>query len=73
MTIEVGDRVAFSASFLQSIGVCTGWMPFARGRVAALEPLGDTVLAGITWDDGVISTVNVHNLVLEKRLHLEPN
>jgi hypothetical protein len=47
--ITAGDRVAYSARFLRSIGCFTGDMPQVRGTVTALEQLGDASLAIIDW------------------------
>jgi hypothetical protein len=62
--IQVGDRVAYSAAFLRSIGAIAGDMPFARGTVTGLETIGaDTVLAVIDWrDEEMPERVNVKNL-----------
>lgn len=51
--INVGDRVAYSANFLRSIGCFTGDMPRLRGIVTELKQLGgaDGVwLARIDWE-----------------------
>lgn len=61
--IQVGDRVCYSKRFLQSTGQYTGDVPFARGTVTALVPLGSTTLAEITWDTPELpERVNVANL-----------
>jgi len=73
---KVGDRVAYSRTFLKNIVEHTGWMPFARGTITRIEEAcDDFVLADIDWGgtgpaDG--SRVNVKNLVHEARIHLEP-
>ena len=41
--IQVGDQVAYSKRFLQSIGAYTGDMPQAKGKVTALKPIGKDV------------------------------
>ena len=74
--ITSGTRVAYSRQFLRSTGQYTGWAPFARGVVATA--VGDLVL--VRWDAKNLSGepgpetshVNVHNLVREDRIHLEP-
>jgi hypothetical protein len=48
--LAVGDRVAFTAPFLRNTGQYTGDVPRARGTVAALVPLGDTMLAEVDWN-----------------------
>ncbi len=62
--IKVGDAVAYSRQFLQSIACHTGDMPRARGRVTALVPVGKEVtLAQIDWDlPDLPGRVNVKNL-----------
>ena len=71
--IKVGSRVCFSRTFLRNTGQFTGRVPFAVGSVEALEDLGgDLVIAFIRWDDGVEGRVNVKNLILSGRKHLEP-
>lgn len=72
MKIKTGDIVVFSRAFLRSTGQFTGWSPFAKGRVVALETLSHGfVLASIQWDCGHASRVNVGNLILANRRHLE--
>ena len=62
-SIAVGDRVCYSRTFLQSTGQITGDLPFARGTVTELKPLGEITLAVIDWGDSEIpSKVNVANL-----------
>jgi hypothetical protein len=51
-TFKVGDRVGYSKAWLQSTCQYTGDVPFARGVITALQPLGDNVLATIEWDAG---------------------
>ncbi len=70
--IAPGSRVMYARSFLRSISAFTGAMPFARGVVKAV----DREIATIDWDNDpegeeIPPRVNVANLVLEDRLHLE--
>ncbi|WP_254508991.1 hypothetical protein [Anatilimnocola floriformis] len=62
--IAVGDKVCYSRQFLQSTGQQTGDVPFARGTVTALVPLGkETLLAEIEWDNPDLpNRVNIQNL-----------
>lgn len=61
--IKVGDRVAYSAVWLRSTGNFTGDMPFARGVVTELIPLGQTTLAVVDWaNPDIPPKVNVANL-----------
>ena len=61
--IEVGDKVAYSASFLRSIAAHAGEMPHARGFVQELQTIGETTLALIDWNnDEIPPKVNVANL-----------
>ncbi|MDZ4858036.1 MAG: hypothetical protein SGI88_03565 [Candidatus Hydrogenedentes bacterium] len=62
-TINEGDQVAYSAAWLRSTGQYTGDVPFARGVVKKLVPLGQTTLAEVDWGNPDIpSRVNVANL-----------
>lgn len=65
-TYKVGDKVAYSAKFLRSIGCYTGDMPQARGVITALGEIsrGGTVIATIEWDRAgdCPEKVNVANL-----------
>ena len=65
--IHVGDEVAYSKRFLQSIDCHTSDMASARGQVTAIEALGDAILAHIDWDTyGLPDRVNVKILSLVK-------
>ena len=63
-SLQVGDRVAYTKAFLQSIGAYTGDMPHAKGVITDLKRLSEeTTLAEITWDRPELpSRVNVKNL-----------
>lgn len=62
--IQVGDKVKYKAEWLRSVGMYTGPVPFARGVVTALEPVGSMTLAVIKWDrPGIPERVNVENLI----------
>ena len=72
--IAVGDKVKYSRKFLQSIGDYTS-LGHLTGVVIKLEKVsgGEITLAEIKWNDGEApSKVNVKNLVLKSKLHLEP-
>jgi hypothetical protein len=62
--LRVGDPVAYSRSFLRSIGAVSGDMPHARGTVKGLVPLGrELTLAQVQWDRASMpARVNVKNL-----------
>ena len=61
--IRIGDRVAYSASFLRRTGQFTGDAPHARGVVHNLVALGSTTLADIEWGrPDLPARVNVANL-----------
>jgi len=62
--VKVGDTVAYSRQFLQSISCYTGDMPRAKGKVTALVPVGKEVtLAEIEWDlPDLPARVNIKNL-----------
>lgn len=59
--LKVGDRVAYSANFLRSIG---GDYEMAQGRgiITQIDTLGETFLAHIEWDRELPPRVNVQNI-----------
>lgn len=68
----VGQKVKYSRNFLRSIGEF-GEMAHWTGVVKSVSrPMGGLTLAEVTWDTGDTMKVNVKNLVLLSRLHLEP-
>ena len=70
--IQVGDKVAYSKSFLQSTGSYAGDIPHARGKVTALISLGQTTLAAIDWDTPDLpARVNTENLVRVSQIAYE--
>ena len=72
--INVGDKVAYSATFLKSTGQHTGPIPFARGVVADIKNHGGVELATVNWDTPEApEKVHVKNLVKVDKMHLEPN
>jgi hypothetical protein len=72
--LMVGDIVKYSRAFLQSTGMYTGSVPHASGKIINLSGTKDFILATIEWNDPDLpKRVNVKNLVLKARLHLEPN
>jgi hypothetical protein len=73
-SLMVGDIVKYSRAFLQSTGMYTGSVPHATGKIINLSGTKDFILATIEWNDPDLpKRVNVKNLVLKSRLHLEPN
>ena len=65
--IRVGDTIAYSKRFLQSIGCHIGDMAQARGKVLAIEPIEQAILALIDWNTpGLPDRVNVKHLSLVK-------
>jgi hypothetical protein len=60
--ISIGDKVAYSAKFLRSIGEVTGTLAHGRGVVTAIKKYGDVSLAVIVWDCYAPERVNVSNL-----------
>ena len=61
--IDVGDQVGYSRDFLRSCELVTSVVPFARGIVTKLEPIGTGWLARVDW--GVTDLppwINVVNL-----------
>ena len=73
MKIAQGSRVRYSRKFLQAISAFTGPLPFARGTVTEVSGTPEFALASIEWDnpEDLPARVNVKNLVLESRAHLE--
>lgn len=51
---QVGDKVCYARSFLQSTGQLTGDLPFARGTVTDVSGLGGNYLITIDWNDDSI-------------------
>ena len=64
--------MGYSKAFLQSTGQYTGDVPFARGQVTALHPVGsETLLAEIEWDrPDLPPRVNVRNLSTVRQIAL---
>jgi hypothetical protein len=70
--LQVGDTVAYSKQFLNSISCYTGDMPQARGTITALIPIGEVTLAEITWNlPELPARVNVMNLCLSGDIAFE--
>ena len=66
--MKTGDRVAYKAAFLRSIGAYTGDLPAGRGTITEIEPCGTLQLARVRWDRGLDlpTRINVKNLTLVK-------
>lgn len=64
--IVVGDRVAYSARFLQSTAQYTGKAPALRGRVMEVNAITpDWTLATVKWDGAAEPmNINVFNLAV---------
>jgi hypothetical protein len=72
MEIKVNDIVMYKSAFLKSTGMY-GNIGQLEGKVLKLQNLGnDMILATVEWQDGYFCNVNLKNLVLKSRLHLEP-
>ena len=70
--LQVGDAVAYSKQFLQSISCFTGDMPHAKGTITALVVIGEVTLAEIAWNlPDLPERVNVQNLCHVNRLAFE--
>jgi hypothetical protein len=70
VSIAVGDKVKYARKFLQSIGAYTD-LGHWTGTVTAIKNMGSLPLANVDWSSGESGMVNVNNLVLVSRLHLE--
>lgn len=70
---NVGDRVAYARTFLQSTGMITGEVPFLRGTVDGTLEIGGRQVAHVLWDghDEPIHVLS-SNLWPADKLHLEP-
>lgn len=67
--IKIGDRVAYSANWLRSMGIFSGELPFLRGSVKELEDLGGITIATIIWEGyDHDSIINLANLIREDRI-----
>jgi hypothetical protein len=63
--IKVGNRVAYSATWLKATGNHTGRIPFARGRVVEIVEMTDMRLARVDWNDHCVpDKVCTANLVV---------
>ena len=71
---KVGDVVKYSREFLRNTGQQTGDAPFATGTITGLQTLGSGLtLATIDWGNPELpDKVNVNNLILKSKIHLEP-
>lgn len=49
-TLKAGDRVAYSAAFLRSIGAQTGDAGFVRGTYQGEQKVGQRMFARVLWD-----------------------
>ncbi len=48
--LQIGDNVAYSATFLRSICCFTGDLPHARGIITDIKPVGERQLITVDWD-----------------------
>lgn len=60
-SIKTGDRVAYSARFLQATVQHSGSAPFARGTVKRIQGTA-WKLATVRWDNDRTSRVHIANL-----------
>jgi hypothetical protein len=63
--LAIGDRVAYSRSWLRSIGAYTGDLPHAKGTITGLKTLSrEITLADVAWEGNpdIPGRVNVRNL-----------
>lgn len=70
-TLELGDRVAYSATFLRAIGDYSYESASMRAHVIGFEPLGGNRLARLKWNDGSDRSVLESNLRRVDDLHKE--
>lgn len=69
MTFSPGDRVAYSAKWLKSMGQFSGPLPALRGTVTSVEPFGGRALIGVAWD-GPAKVLDC-NLTLVSRIAID--
>jgi hypothetical protein len=69
---SIGDRIAYRAAFLRSIGDYSHASASRRGTVMNAHPSAWPHLLDVQWDDGHASPVNASNVLLASRIHLEP-
>ena len=65
MKLKIGDKVAYSAKFLRSVGAFCGPMGFARGKIIGIKALSsECQIATIEWDKDadMPQKVNVANI-----------
>ena len=66
-----GDKVKYSRDFLRSTGQITGDVPFAKGVVMDVAPMGDRQLVTIDFDlIGRMRVLN-SNLVMVGQMEVE--
>ena len=74
MKLKVGDEVKYASQWLHNTGQYTGEIPFARGVIVSLSPLGggsDHELAEVDWGDHKTKVVTPNLWPIDK-MHLEP-
>ena len=79
-TFALGDRVAYSATWLRSTGNRTGPLGHLRGTVERVQKFGDNQLVVIAWDgyrcnseyhDDGLGRVIAPNLTLVSRIAVD--
>lgn len=72
ITMQIGDRVAYSVKFLRATGMFAGPIPHARGTIVALEPMGDRAIATVDWNNPAIPRrILTANLTLVSRIAVD--
>ena len=70
--MKPGDRVCFARHFLRNTMQHTGDVPFAVGTVEEIDDYGDYSIVQVNWDNlEGHKSVNMNNLILADRKHLE--
>ena len=65
MKLQKGSKIAYAATFLQSICEdATGDLWASRGEIAGFEVYFHVTLAVVKWSDGTEGKVNVKNLAV---------
>lgn len=62
--MKIGDKVAYSVQFLESIGACHTEIARWRGTVIGAQKLGDRTLVKVRWDPDNVMNITEQNLAI---------
>lgn len=70
--MKVGDKVMYSKKWLQSVGVYSGYLPFAKGVIEAIKTVGSLTIADVRFNhEDRCTSVNVANLTRKEDIPFE--